>query len=163
MNIYNLLVSLLTFGMVTPSTQPALSITEATDLVWKMNHENIYALHRVVSPEDVKEGEDANDPKVIERIEETKKYDYRRLLEKPTAASVFRTLEAATPEEQELIKTAIKGSYAEYDVPIDGSDVFLTILFFPLAMMARWQKFKEHVAKIDAQRAALQTPPAQVA
>jgi hypothetical protein len=135
------------------SPEQQLSVVDAACIVWRMNYKDICVVHKSVFP--AKQDEELSYvERTTQKITEIRKAISEKIFGKTIVDRVLQTFYAANPEEQEVLKEAIKGSYEEY-IGFSVLGVLAAIIVFPIGipmlMMHQW----EHVKKIEAIRARL--------
>jgi hypothetical protein len=154
MHIFLMLGSISSLGWVTHtlSEQP-LSIVEAACIIWRMNYKDICAVHEAVFPAK-QDKELSYIEQTTKKISEIRKAISEKIFGKTVVDRLLQLFFAANPEEQEVLKLAIKGSYEEY-IGYSALGVLAAIIIFPigfpLLLLHQW----EHVKKIEAIRARL--------
>jgi hypothetical protein len=139
------------------SQEKALSVIEATDLIWKMNHKNISTLHAVFFPKKTQQQDEVSmnleQQRATDKISAIRKAISEKTFGKTESDRVLETFFSASLQEQEDMKTAIKGSYDEYS--ISTAEAVVAMLLFPVGLFTFAASHMKHVKEIEAQRAGL--------
>jgi hypothetical protein len=149
-----------------------LSVNEAIDSIWKMKHKDISELHKVVFPDEhISKGEASNCidkvflkinacvDKTTACVSSVYKAMREKFFGKTIVTQVLDTFRAAAVWEQEEIKKAIAGSYKEYIRDAGIADAIILVFLFPLSLFWLAQEQRDHIKKIEAQRAGLPILP----
>jgi hypothetical protein len=151
-----------------------LSVDEAKTVIWKMNYKDTCALHKAVFPDEHKSKREATGciDKIFQKyadcldkaeagISALYKAIREKIFGKTIVTRVLDTLKSATMVEQEVIKEAIQGSYKEYELSAAECfvGVIMAVIAFPIGIFVLCSMHRDHIKKIEAQRAGLPVPP----
>jgi hypothetical protein len=161
MNHYvkNIILTATLMGAIVGSTdayaspEKALSVIEATGLIWKMNYKNISTLHEIIFPPK-QEDETAVvglEQRVTDKIGAIRKAISEKIFGKTLVDRVLETFFSASLQEQEAMKRAIQGSYAEY-IGFNGFGVLAALIVWPIGIPLLVMHQMDHVKKIEARR-----------
>lgn len=145
---YYVLLLILT-SMQAAQDQP-LSVTDAIDIIWKMNHKDISELYKAVFPELQGNKEDAIS-KETTTIKKIRTFIAQSIWGKSLVDHVLQAFLSATPKEQELMKQEIRASHNEYS--LGTGTIFMGMICGPIGWFMLIVQQWEHIKTIEAKRA----------
>lgn len=163
-----LLLPLLTIFSAYTAPEQSLSVNDTISIIWTLNCSDTRELYKTVFPEVTSDRRKADNyldmvidkmdkafDKTINTMDKVWKAIARKIFGKTLKERLLETYFSATPQEQEMIKKAVQGSYDEYYPTPSLVGIIATIVTFPIGPVIALKYAIKHIDEVEAKRAML--------